>query len=377
MNPLPYAPATSVNVAALAQLFRSTTNSYKFLFFHAILACLDGRPRDAQPAIPLREVIVEMLSNAWYPHTLFRLSFGSQDKIGQVLDRLSSGTPGRGLKFKKDDLSRLRRSMAEGLSNSDYKLLSRWVPYRLLTPFFNTELARRRDPEKNRVLKQLAAGMFQSRKPLYRLDGDNLVLHPAWAAYLREHRSVVGGWASWHWLHYMQARNPNVPNVAGKLFPVVERASLKAQTTYWNLVSKRIGGRCLYSGIPLPSVETLDHYIPWSFVLHDRIWNLVPVTGPVNSSKGDRLAAGEYLEKLIKVQARGLVAAQQVIKRKQWEGVAEEFMVDLGLPASMFQPPLALPKLQAALERGYKATVPTLERLAVNQGFTGGWRWVD
>ncbi|XGB41814.1 MAG: hypothetical protein LVS60_16550 [Nodosilinea sp. LVE1205-7] len=31
--------------------------------------------------IPLQDLIIEMLANAWFPHSYFKLSCGSQDKI--------------------------------------------------------------------------------------------------------------------------------------------------------------------------------------------------------------------------------------------------------------------------------------------------------
>lgn len=34
---------------------------------------------------------------------------------------------------------------------------------------------------------------------------------------------------------------------------------------------------------------SIDHFIPWSFVLHDEMWNLVPTFKNINSSKSDKL----------------------------------------------------------------------------------------
>ena len=33
----------------------------------------------------------------------------------------------------------------------------------------------------------------------------------------------------------------------------------------------------------------VDHFIPWSFVMNDELWNLMPMDSSLNSSKGNRL----------------------------------------------------------------------------------------
>lgn len=43
----------------------------------------------------------------------------------------------------------------------------------------------------------------------------------------------------------------------------------------------------------------LDHFIPWSFVAHDQIWNLMPADSSINSSKSNKLPdLDAYLQKL-------------------------------------------------------------------------------
>ena len=33
----------------------------------------------------------------------------------------------------------------------------------------------------------------------------------------------------------------------------------------------------------------VDHFIPWSFVMNDELWNLMPMDSALNSSKSNRL----------------------------------------------------------------------------------------
>jgi 5-methylcytosine-specific restriction endonuclease McrA len=375
-------PSAAVDVGALSALFRDTTTSYKYVFFLGLLRCLDRRD-EPSPRVPLREAIVEVLALAWYPHTFFRLSLGAQDQIGATLDDLSTRMGRQELGFSSTDVERLRASIDLALSPAQHRKLARYVPYRLLAPFFQAELGRVSETRKQDAIATLSRAEFATRKPLYHVDGDQLVLHPDWVVYLRENRSVVQGWASWHWLEYMQARNPNVPNLAGKLFPVVSRSPLTRQLAYWNAAAQAEALRCIYSGERLTRsgellthVE-LDHYVPWSFVLHDRIWNLVPVTPRANSSKGDRLADSRYLDRLIDLQCQALIASRQHLARRAWERFAEEFEQDLRVPSAVIRAhPPDREALRRSLADAYRETIPALENLATRQGFPSGWTYL-
>lgn len=370
-------PAGSVDVGKLARLFRSTTNSYKYVFFMGLLACLRKRlGDDSSIRISLRELIIEELVIAWYPHTYFRLRFGARDMLGKALDDIFGDTVGLNLTFSTRDLDRLRLAINAAFDSKGLQVLARWVPFRLLTPFFEAECKGRKDHEKNGLIERLARERFQEVIPLYRLDGEEIEIHPAWVDYLNTNLAVVQDWAAWQWLDYMRARNPNVPNVAGKLFPVLERSSLGRQRKFWARALEHREIRCLYSGAPLERIEALDHYLPWSFVLHDQLWNLVPASQEANSSKRDHLADSQYLDRLVRVQVDGLLVHHENSTEARWNVLTEDYLIGLNLgPEDLGWDTVREASLRAALHRGYEATIPTLAQLAVNQGFPAGWRY--
>ena len=39
----------------------------------------------------------------------------------------------------------------------------------------------------------------------------------------------------------------------------------------------------------------IDHYLPWSLVTHDKLWNLHPIEQYANSSKSNKIADDKYL----------------------------------------------------------------------------------
>jgi hypothetical protein len=69
----------------------------------------------------------------------------------------------------------------------------------------------------------------------------------------------------------------------------------------WNL-------DCIYTGKPLLKNQyDLDHFVPWSFVSHNLLWNLIPADSSINSSKSNNLPSlDKYLEPFSNIQQKAL-----------------------------------------------------------------------
>ncbi len=117
-----------------------TTNSYKYLFFLSLLDILVRKNFQKLISISFREIIIEMLTNAWYPHNYFKLSFGSQDKIADKLDALELEVGEPILKFRDPDKKLLRTTISDQNLEDIVNYISRYVPFRLLMPFMKQQL---------------------------------------------------------------------------------------------------------------------------------------------------------------------------------------------------------------------------------------------
>lgn len=85
------------------------------------------------------------------------------------------------------------------------------------------------------------------------------------------------------------------PNIMFKMDAPMAR-DLRKATTYWRRFIFVNDVRDIYTGEPLAEEfferygsTSIDHFIPWSFVLHDEMCNLVPIFRNVNSTKNDGL----------------------------------------------------------------------------------------
>ena len=358
-----------VDPRLLARLFRDRTNSYKYLFFLSLLDLVAAPRFDAASGrVPLREVVAGMLARAYHPVRTFRLSLGRQDKLAGILEAFEARRGALGTSLTQAGFGQLCASLADA-ADHEALLLTRYVPTRLLRPFFRADVQGLADARVDRALQGLARERFDDRAPLYRLEGDALVLHPLWIEYLRGNHAVVQEWALWEWLQYLQGHNPSAPALAAKVLPVRERASLAAKTRYWNdLVASR-PTPCLYTGARLePGAFDLDHYLPWSFVGHDRLWNLVPATKQANGDKSDQLPPRKFLEGLVRLQAAGLAHARETLGDSSFDRVTEPFLEDLRLEKRDLELP-AGGRLEERLGSAYAGLVPPLWDLARAHGF--------
>jgi hypothetical protein len=359
---LPY--SQRVDIPILLQVFSHTATSYKYLYFQALLHILEETGFNNQ-VIRLDDILLEMLTLAWYPHTYFKLSFGINDRVAQELDRIAVES--------SDNLAGRNRLKAK-IAKTDFtgNGLLHMVPYRLLAPFFTRKLQGTLETRKNAAIAHLAIHEFDTVRPFYYISSDHrsIVMHPDWMLYLHDNIELVKSFAAWNWLDYMQRRNPSVPNLQMKLFPPLVRVPMGPQRRFWNTVLSKEPLHCIFSGEPLSQDHvSLDHFLPWSFVAHDRLWNLIPVSKAINSSKSNNLPSMEkYFNKFVELQHSALWIYRQKSGSSAWEKAIEPYVADLHM-----KPTQVLDREQ--LYKSLRNTMEPLYELATIQGFSPDWEW--
>ncbi len=364
-------PSSQLPVSALASAFDSVVTSYKFYWFLAILESVyygDGR------ILSVKKLLTRMIASVWYPIHYFRLSFGKQDQLGEVV-----GLLGKELGIAPDSSrARIIEMVLPCMTGRDnlgrrIQKLSNYVPYRFLRPFFDMELRGVNDHMINQQIILKSDDAFHSSHApcLYRFVGnDEIEIHPAWFEYLKQHLNILKGFCLWHLVNYVQKNNPNVPNLAAKLFEPVRR-DLKQGRMFWRTVlEKKTGLACIYSSKPLQKDEfSLDHFLPWSFVSHDLLWNLVPVPKSVNSSKSDCLPdLSMYFEPFAKLQYQ---AVQVISKLPRTENLLEDY-VTLFRVSSITE---LVDMEYSYFEEHLHDTIAPQVQIASNMGFPAGWRY--
>ena len=375
----------TVDVGVFSRLFVQRTNSYKFLFVLSLLDALECRYSLDFPdshCIRLRELVVGMLVHAWYPYIYFRLSFGTQDKVSSFLEPIALNHPFT-TTFDANGKGRLRNHLDKHVSDQAIKKLLRYVVFRLPRIFFVPETRGAKDERVNRMVRELCDREFKARRPLYRIlnssskDGnaEELEVHPDWVQYLRTNLTIVRGWAAWNWCEYMSSKNPNVPAVSEKLFPPSQRASLDNQRKFWRQVVGKHKVVCIYTGELLTRDNyALDHFLPWKFVLHDQLWNLIPVSARANSSKSDSLPASKYLGPFVDTQCLALSSVYNETPKKAWRRIIEDYVAGLRVKEGQMVAE-SQQHFRDNLGRAFNSTIEPLLSLAKQMGFAADWEY--
>jgi hypothetical protein len=158
-------PSSShLSVEHLAASFNNVTNSYKFYWF---LAILEGLKRGQTRIMPFRQLIVNMVGNVWYPVNYFRLSFGKQDRLGEIAlavrddqNLLANTARAEVIQAVLRYWQRSQSEVARGVRS-----LGVYVPYRFLRPFFGRQLRGMPDWKINAQIRDLADETFQGSDP--------------------------------------------------------------------------------------------------------------------------------------------------------------------------------------------------------------------
>ncbi len=325
--------SNSVDIATLSTIFkpRYITNSYKFLFFRALLL-LFKKKSFKQNVFSFKELEKEMLNIAEYSINVYKLNFGSQDQIAEILK-----------------------------SNKEIEIL-KYVPYRLLTPFFSNELRGKKDYVKNDIIQKLS-NVETKNNPIYKIAKSDIELYPEWTRYFQKHFAIVESWTSWHWIEYLQKRNPNALSLVNKLQKPQKRISLSQQTIYWKSILDHKELNCIFSEQPLTENDlSLDHFLPWSFIGHDQLWNLIPVSKSINSAKSDNIPHKDYLDSFINMQISGLEISKKYMK-EEWEKSVDDFVMGLNINFSDLRD-------EVKIRKRYKETMKPLFDIASNTGFS-------
>ncbi|GGE25453.1 HNH endonuclease domain-containing protein [Psychroflexus planctonicus] len=274
MNQLPFSP--DINNTALASVFNYTSATYKFYWFLGIIEEVEQGKKQIQK----QAIFARMLANAWYPVEYYRLSFGSQDKIEELIQDFKRNT----LINQSDSKEKIFNKLIVSEQKShETKLfhLDKNVPHKFLSPWFKGS---------KKVVYGASSNDFQNA--MYRLFKDKIIINDNWFEYMQLNARIIKDFIYWNLALFVQARNPSTPNILNKLIKPAKRNPLtKQRLKFWNVyLEQKPETRCIFTNEVLDIKNYhVDHFIPYSFVTHDLIWNLVPINANFNSSKNNKL----------------------------------------------------------------------------------------
>ena len=357
----------NINIRILENVFDDMTNSYKIFWFLGVFEEIINN----KITITFKEVVARMIEKAWYPLLNYNLNFGPQDQMSKNVKKIYT----EHIKDKNIINSKLYRELCDTENKEIEKIMKefyRYVPYRLLRGFYKKELRGVKDGIINKSIEELASN---DNKVFYKINTlkQEIYINENWYNYIRKNQNIIRGWANYNLILFLQSRNPSVPAIPLKLEPPIER-NLTVAKKYWNTVIENIHITDIYTGEPF-NIEkynengplSIDHFLPWSFIGHDELWNLVPTFRNINSSKNDSLPKYDvYIEDFSEIQFKAINFMRSQKNSKKY--LQEYLSIDKNLDIKEVM------SVNGELNkdkfiRNLKSAINPLYQIAYNQGF--------
>ena len=170
-------------------------------------------------------------------------------------------------------------------------------------------------------------------------------------------------------VEYLQKRNPAVPGIVNKIDPPQAR-NLNHVIDYWKEIINETKVYDIYSDTDLSNTNiSIDHFVPWSYVAHDELWNLTPTTRSVNSSKSNNLPDWDmYFMKLSKLQYQAYqISFENQIIGKLFRNCLDEYVNDINIRHSLYQPDQKEYEFTNRLEEVIKPVYTAAKNLGFNE----------
>ena len=287
----------TLDIESFSQMMKDPSYCYKFYWLEAIVDLISEGIQDTT----FDTIIDEMICNAWYSVREFHIHLSGIQSDGLVRDGLErailtltelSDLPANASKV---EIKNAIRENNEELKKAKEQLTN-MVPGRALAGFFSksaeevpwgsirrlTEYIKRIDSTVTRL-----PYTFGDRSRLKK----EVHFNSEWMKMIQDNTVNILGWIQYEKVKWLQNNNPEVPGLIYKLAPMDEKMrKLNNVRKLWEGILDVHEVRDVFTGNPINVKQyDVDHFIPWSFVMNDELWNLMPMDSSLNSSKSNKL----------------------------------------------------------------------------------------
>ena len=303
----------TLDIEGFSHMMKDPSYCYKFYWLEAIVQLISEGVQNTT----FDAVINEMICNAWYSVREFYIHLSGIQVDVQVRDGLERAV------LRLAEVSNLPANASKveirnAIKEHDEELkaakeqLTNMVPYRALAGFF-----RKGDSAVDwNSIRRMTAYIEKINRDVVLLPytlGESsklkkeIYFQPTWMEMFQDNTVSILGWIQYEKVKWLQNNNPEVPGLVYKLAPMDEKMrKLDKVRKLWEGILTLGEVRDVFTqDAMVPKQYDVDHFIPWSFVMNDELWNLMPMDSSLNSAKNNRLpkwdpffarfAANQYL----------------------------------------------------------------------------------
>lgn len=233
-----------------------------------------------QLELTYKELVDEMIADAWYMVTEYHLNLGPKDTLESLVTLIKQKNPELKSKEEKTVIIDFLKNTEDKELMSKKRALTYNVPYRLQSPFLENLKGKDWNVGETKLIEKIN----QENRLIYYFTALNglatkIIIQKDWAEYIVKNQQIIWGWLEYNMILYIQKRNPNVPGIADKLYPPKER-KLEKIKNYWKLILSLEPIREIYGDEILTEQNiSIDHFVPWSYVAHAVIFILYKPVG--------------------------------------------------------------------------------------------------
>ena len=288
---------SSLDIEGFSQMMKDPSYCYKFYWLEAIVGLISENNTETT----FDDIIDEMIANAWYSVMEFHIHLSGIQSDGNVRDGLERAI------IYLAQLSKLSANASKVEIKNEIKQyntelkkhkeqLTNMVPYRALAGFFRKSIE---PADWNSIIRMTTYIQHIDRDitPLpYTLGSGSklkkeVYFNASWIKMIQDHTVSILGWIQYEKVKWLQNNNPEIPGLIYKLAPMDEKMrKLNKVRKLWEGILELGEVRDVFTENPVvPKQYDVDHFIPWSFVMNDELWNLMPMDSSLNSSKSNKL----------------------------------------------------------------------------------------
>ncbi len=287
----------TLDIEGFSQMMKDPSYCYKFYWLEAIVQLISEGIRETT----FDTIINEMICNAWYSVREFHIHLSGMMADGQIRDGLERAVLTLS-KMSELPANASKIEIKNAIKEHDKELksakeqLTNMVPYRALVGFFmKTDSV----AEWNSIRRMVAYIKMINRDVVllpYTLGESSklkkeVYFNKSWMEMIQDNTVSILGWIQYEKVKWLQNNNPEVPGLVYKLAPMDEKMrKLNNVRKLWECILNISKVSDVFTGEAVtPKQFDVDHFIPWSFVMNDELWNLMPMDSSLNSAKSNRL----------------------------------------------------------------------------------------
>ncbi|HEY1867711.1 MAG TPA: HNH endonuclease domain-containing protein [Candidatus Cybelea sp.] len=161
------------------------------------------------------------------------------------------------------------------------------------------------DAKMARLLTINVLAAFHTSKPVdmpmlyeWKPGCDSVRISSSSHAFLIQHAQALELIANFYWAEFLENCNRLAPRIVQKVARDAARRGSLAK--YLKILMNETALHCFYcEGLFGEKTPTVDHVIPWSFLLEEGLWDLVLACAKCNGAKSDLLPSRNFIDKLI------------------------------------------------------------------------------